>query len=177
MRRIDIALLSLLGSAGQQDDDRLAIAPEINPIARTKIDPALQHTFAHAFDVGEIALLHAGKPAGDLGAGRRVQFREPLGEGFLTARGDVVADIRVTYMLPFASAKMQGLETPRESENVTQTASAERRAAKIETIQGFNSRRWSERGLNYWAVSDLAADGLAEFDDKFEASMRTSTAG
>jgi anti-sigma factor RsiW len=80
-------------------------------------------------------------------------------------------------MLPFASAKMQGLETPRESENVAQTASAERRAAKIETIQGFNSRRWSERGLNYWAVSDLAADGLAEFDDKFEASMRTSTAG
>jgi anti-sigma factor RsiW len=80
-------------------------------------------------------------------------------------------------MLPFASAKMQGLETPRESENVTQTARAERRAAKIETIQGFNSRRWSERGLNYWAVSDLAADGLAEFDDKFEASMRTSTAG
>src|ERR1700704_5651085 len=66
VRRIDIALLSLLGSAGQQDDDRLAIAPEINPIARTKIDPALQHTFAHAFDVGEIALLHAGKPAGDL---------------------------------------------------------------------------------------------------------------
>ncbi|MGZ5837148.1 MAG: anti-sigma factor family protein [Xanthobacteraceae bacterium] len=60
---------------------------------------------------------------------------------------------------------------------VAQTASAERRAAKIETIQGFNIRRWSERGLNYWAVSDLAADELAEFGDKFETAMRTGTAG
>jgi anti-sigma factor RsiW len=60
---------------------------------------------------------------------------------------------------------------------VAQTASAERRAAKIETIQGFNIRRWSEHGLNYWAVSDLAADELAEFGDKFEASMKTGTAG
>src|SRR5438309_4576889 len=54
---------------------------------------------------------------------------------------------------------------------VAQTASTERRAAKIETLQGFNIRRWSERGLNYWAVSDLAADELAEFGEKFEAAM------
>ncbi len=45
---------------------------------------------------------------------------------------------------------------------VAQTASTEHRAAKIETLQGFNIRRWSERGLNYWAVSDLAADELAD---------------
>jgi anti-sigma factor RsiW len=60
---------------------------------------------------------------------------------------------------------------------VAQTASTERRAAKTEAIQGFNIRHWSERGLNYWAVSDLAADELAEFGEKFEASMRGSTAG
>jgi anti-sigma factor RsiW len=60
---------------------------------------------------------------------------------------------------------------------VAQTASTERHAAKIDTIQGFNIRRWSERGLNYWAVSDLAADELAEFGDKFEAAMRTGTVG
>src|SRR5437879_3466956 len=45
MCRIDVALLPLLGSADQQDDDRLAVAPEINPIAGTKIDPILQHAF------------------------------------------------------------------------------------------------------------------------------------
>jgi anti-sigma factor RsiW len=56
---------------------------------------------------------------------------------------------------------------------VAQTASTARRAAKIEALQGFNIRRWSERGLNYWAVSDLAADELAEFGEKFEGAMRS----
>ena len=60
---------------------------------------------------------------------------------------------------------------------VAQTASTERRAAKLDTIQGFNIRRWSDRGLNYWAVSDLAADELAEFGEKFEAAMKGSGPG
>ena len=60
---------------------------------------------------------------------------------------------------------------------VAQTASTERRAAKTETIQGFNIRRWSERGLNYWAVSDIAADELGDFGEKFESAMKGGTAG
>jgi anti-sigma factor RsiW len=60
---------------------------------------------------------------------------------------------------------------------VAQTANIDRHAAKIEALQGFNIRRWSERGLNYWAVSDLAADELAEFGEKFQASMPSGTAG
>jgi len=60
---------------------------------------------------------------------------------------------------------------------VAQTASTERQPAKLETIQGFNIRRWSDRGLNYWAVGDLARDELAEFGDKFESAVRGSTAG
>jgi anti-sigma factor RsiW len=60
---------------------------------------------------------------------------------------------------------------------VAQTASTETRAARTETFQGFNIRRWSGGGLNYWAVSDLAADELAEFSEKFEAAMKSSTAG
>jgi anti-sigma factor RsiW len=59
---------------------------------------------------------------------------------------------------------------------VAQGANAERRT-KTETVQGFNIRRWSERGLNYWAVSDLAADELTEFGEKFEAAMRSSGTG
>jgi anti-sigma factor RsiW len=58
---------------------------------------------------------------------------------------------------------------------VAQTASTERRPAKMETIQGFNIRSWGDRGLNYWAVSDIAADELAEFGEKFEASMKSTT--
>jgi anti-sigma factor RsiW len=60
---------------------------------------------------------------------------------------------------------------------VAQTASSEPRAAKMKTFQGFNVRSWSEHGLNYWAVSDLAADELAEFGDKFQAAMKGSAAG
>jgi anti-sigma factor RsiW len=60
---------------------------------------------------------------------------------------------------------------------VAQTANTERRAAKTETIQGFNIRRWSERGLNYWAVSDIARDELSDFGEKFETAMRSSAAG
>jgi anti-sigma factor RsiW len=55
---------------------------------------------------------------------------------------------------------------------VAQTANTEHRAAKTETLQGFNIRRWSERGLNFWAVSDLAKDELSDFSERFEAAMR-----
>jgi anti-sigma factor RsiW len=47
-----------------------------------------------------------------------------------------------------------------------------RRGAKMESLQGFNVRSWTENGLNLWAVSDINADELAEFGDKFEAALR-----
>ena len=59
---------------------------------------------------------------------------------------------------------------------VAQTGKADRHA-KIDAMQGFNIRHWSERGLNYWAVSDLARDELADFGEKFEAAMRSATTG
>jgi anti-sigma factor RsiW len=51
------------------------------------------------------------------------------------------------------------------------------RAAKSETIQGYNIRRWSDRGLNYWAISDLGAEELAEFGEKFEAAAASNREG
>jgi anti-sigma factor RsiW len=46
------------------------------------------------------------------------------------------------------------------------------RAPKMESLHGYNVRRWSENGLDLWAVSDLNAEELAEFGNKFEAAMR-----
>ena len=60
---------------------------------------------------------------------------------------------------------------------VSQTSSTEYRAPKTETMQGFNCRRWGNRGLNFWAVSDIGADELAEFVDKFEAAMKANVEG
>ena len=59
---------------------------------------------------------------------------------------------------------------------VAQGAGSEHRA-RTETVQGFNIRRWSERGLSYWAVSDLGADELSEFGEKFDSAMRSSGSG
>jgi anti-sigma factor RsiW len=51
---------------------------------------------------------------------------------------------------------------------------AERRLATLETVQGFNIRHWSEHGLSLWAVSDLNAQELQEFGEKFEAAAHSS---
>jgi anti-sigma factor RsiW len=53
---------------------------------------------------------------------------------------------------------------------VAQTSNMQHRPARTETIQGYNIRSWSDRGLNFWAISDLGADELAEFGEKFEAA-------
>src|SRR5664280_1206543 len=44
--------------------------------------------------------------------------------------------------------------------------------ATMESLHGFNVRRWSENGLNLWAVSDINADELMEFGEKFEAALK-----
>lgn len=46
------------------------------------------------------------------------------------------------------------------------------RAAKMESLQGYNVRSWTENGLNLWAVSDINPEELTEFGDKFERAMR-----
>jgi anti-sigma factor RsiW len=47
-----------------------------------------------------------------------------------------------------------------------------RRIATMVSLQGFNVRSWTENGLGLWAVSDINADELAEFGEKFEAALR-----
>jgi anti-sigma factor RsiW len=42
---------------------------------------------------------------------------------------------------------------------------------------GFNVRHWNEGGLDFWAVSDINADELAEFEQKFSAASRPPPAG
>jgi anti-sigma factor RsiW len=96
----------------------------------------------------------------------------------LTAQGFTLIGGRLDYV----DARAIGAIVYRRRQHiinlfVAQTASTESRRPKMQTIQGFNIRRWSDRGLNYWAVSDLAADELAEFGEKFEAAMKSSAAG
>jgi anti-sigma factor RsiW len=96
----------------------------------------------------------------------------------LTAQGFTLIGGRLDYV----DARAIGAVVYRRRQHVinlfvAQTASPEHRPPRTETMQGFNCRRWSNRGLNFWAVSDLGADELAEFVDKFEAAMQRNTEG
>ena len=56
---------------------------------------------------------------------------------------------------------------------VAQGPALERHSAKLEKVQGFNIRRWSTKGLEFRAISDLGADELQEFGAKFEAALHS----
>ncbi|WP_213771271.1 anti-sigma factor [Bradyrhizobium sp. dw_78] len=96
----------------------------------------------------------------------------------LTAQGFMLIGGRLDYV----DARAIGAVVYRRRQHiinlfVSQTADTERRAARMETMQGFNVRRWREQGMNFWAVSDIAPDELAEFGEKFETALRASAAG
>jgi anti-sigma factor RsiW len=57
---------------------------------------------------------------------------------------------------------------------VAQRLGVKHAGAMVETIQGYNVRHWSEEGLDFWAVSDLAGDELDEFVQKISAAVRPS---
>ncbi|MET4391023.1 mycothiol system anti-sigma-R factor [Bradyrhizobium sp. F1.4.3] len=96
----------------------------------------------------------------------------------LTAQGFTLVGGRLDYV----DARAIGAVVYRRRQHiinlfVSQTASIEHRPPKTQTMQGFNCRRWGERGLNFWAVSDIGADELTEFVDKFEAAMKANVEG
>ncbi len=45
--------------------------------------------------------------------------------------------------------------------------------AKAESVQGYNVRRWTWSDLDFWAVSDINGDELQEFEDKYQAALRS----
>ena len=53
---------------------------------------------------------------------------------------------------------------------VAQSMGSALQTPRLETVQGFNVRRWTSQGLNLLAVSDINSDELEEFGRKFEAA-------
>ena len=54
---------------------------------------------------------------------------------------------------------------------VAQRLGTERAAVSATTVQGYNVCHWSDKGLDFWAVSDLDADELREFVQKISAAL------
>jgi anti-sigma factor RsiW len=58
---------------------------------------------------------------------------------------------------------------------VAQHLGARHARAVAESIQGYNVRHWSQDGLDFWAVSDLAGDELDEFVQKIARAVPRSS--
>ena len=58
---------------------------------------------------------------------------------------------------------------------VAQHLGARHTQAVAESIQGYNVRHWSQNGLDFWAVSDLAGDELDEFVRKIARAVPRSS--
>jgi anti-sigma factor RsiW len=56
---------------------------------------------------------------------------------------------------------------------VAQAAGVEDQKETLQTMQGFNIERWTARGLHFFAISDLNAEELREFVDKFETAQQS----
>jgi anti-sigma factor RsiW len=94
----------------------------------------------------------------------------------LTAQGFTLIGGRLDYL----DARAIGAVVYKRRQHVinlfvAQTANTERKPATMETMQGFNVRRWREQGMNFWAVSDIGPDELTEFGAKFEAALGSSS--
>ena len=55
---------------------------------------------------------------------------------------------------------------------VEQSAQASDRAPATTSAQGFNIQHWTEAGLDLWAISDINADELSEFQKELSAALR-----
>ena len=70
-------MLPLLGAAAEQDDDRIAIPPEINSIAGPKIDSIFEHPTAHSLHIREIRLPYPCERNRDFRGGLCIETAEP----------------------------------------------------------------------------------------------------
>jgi len=74
----DICVLVLLSSAPNQDNERIAIFPEIDSITGPEINSALKDAGTDSFGVRKIPVLDPNQRGGNLGRCRCIESAEPL---------------------------------------------------------------------------------------------------
>ena len=59
---LDVGVLAFFGAATEQDNQHVAILPNIDAIPGPEIDAVFSHALANRFHVGEVPLFHAIEP-------------------------------------------------------------------------------------------------------------------
>jgi hypothetical protein len=78
-RGLDVSVLGVFVSAGEQDYQRLPSLRKVNPIAGTAVDPQLRNAFSNRLDVAWISERKAADANVDPRSGASItQFRKPL---------------------------------------------------------------------------------------------------
>jgi anti-sigma factor RsiW len=58
---------------------------------------------------------------------------------------------------------------------IAQGATSDNLAPKVDMMQGFSVLRWGAQGLEFFAISDINAEELQEFRDRFEVASRAAS--
>ena len=86
-------LLTLLTTAAEQYDDRIAVLAKIDPVSRAKVDLPLEYAGAHTLYRREVAFREPVKGSRDLRSRRCIQAIEPLCMGRATLQVKVFEDL------------------------------------------------------------------------------------
>jgi anti-sigma factor RsiW len=91
----------------------------------------------------------------------------------LTAQGFRLIGGRLDYIDGKAVASIVYRRRSHVINLFVEGATSAQHGPKLETMQGFNVARWSAQGLEFFAVSDIGADELDEFVEKFKAGLHS----
>jgi hypothetical protein len=88
----DVFVLAALRSATQKNHDALAMLPEVNPVTRSEIDPALENSLSDALYIRKVSQAHSVQGDGHLARRLCVQPVHPLAKRAMIFAVVVFAD-------------------------------------------------------------------------------------
>ena len=99
----DVFLLALLRATGEQNDEPVAVPPEVNAVPGAKIKLVFENAVTNRFDVGQVTIRNPLKRRRYLGRGMNVERAQPFREGASPADIDVLTNVEhgsiITYTL------------------------------------------------------------------------------
>src|SRR3546814_1843382 len=96
-RSLDGRLLTPLGAARKQDDQLLAVLHQIEPVARSPIDPVFAKSAADPFDVRHVAEFEPQQPCRHFRRSLGIEGIEPVAERSEEHTSELQSLMRISY--------------------------------------------------------------------------------